>query len=91
MKENVLVRNGHHMRPMLAVCRRYGVGFHDKYDRGVWISKTDVDTIGKMMETDPTAIRGVWNGKPWLAVNGTNRHNQVVLRDFEELFQQKEL
>ena len=83
---NVLVKNGQHMRPMLAVCRRYGVGSPDKYDRGVWISKANLDTIRAMMESDPSAIRGTFNGKPWIMVNGTNKHNQVMLRDFEELF-----
>ena len=86
MKKSVLVRNGQHMRPMLAVCHRYGVGADDKYGRGVWITISDLQTIADKMETDPTAIRGKWNGVPYLMVNGTNIHNQVMMCDFEELF-----
>lgn len=85
--KNVLIRDGKHMRPMLAVCRRYGVGQADKYDRGVWLSESDLSIIEKMMQEDPSRVTGVFNGKPWIAVKGTNIHNSVMLDDFTGLFQ----
>lgn len=84
--KKVLIRNGRHQRPLLAVCNRYGIGSADGYGRGVWITKEDVPKIAERMETDDTAVRGVFNGKPWIAVQGTNKHNHVMIEDFEELF-----
>lgn len=74
------------MRPMLAVCQRYGVGQVDKYDRGLWISEKDLNVIEKMMQDDPSKVTGVFNGKPWIAVKGSNIHNSVMINDFQALF-----
>ena len=82
MKNSVLVRNGQHMRPMLSVLKRYGIGAADKYGRGLWISKNDLPEIWERMNTDET--RGTIQGVVF--VSGTNMHNSVLLRDFEELF-----
>lgn len=87
MRNKRLIRNGRHMRPLLAVCNRYGIGSADDYGRGVWIYEDDISKIAERMEQDDTAVRGVFDGKPWLAVQGTNRHNYVMAKDFEELFE----
>ena len=84
--KNVLVRKRRHQGPMHAVLTRYGIGKADQYDRGRWISEADLPLIEVKMETDKTAIRGVWNGHPYLFVQGTNKHNSVGMEDFRELF-----
>ena len=86
MKKDVLVRKGQHMGPMYAVLKRYGIGKPDKYDRGLWISSTDLVDILSGMESDPVSYSGIHNGKKWIAVNGTNQHNQVLFSDFAKLF-----
>jgi len=92
-KNCVLVRNGRHMRPMLDVLTRYGIGSIDQYGRGRWISEKDIPSILDHMRSDPTAI---WfcgqcrceADKPgaYCYVDGTNRHNQVSIGDFSQLF-----
>ena len=91
MKDAVLVRNGRHMRPLLAVLLRYGIGLHDKYDRGLWISETDLPRIKEHMASDPTGHDVMWNGKAFRFVRGTNIHNDVQFSDFNELFRLAEL
>ena len=71
---------------MLAVLIRYGIGAADKYDRGRWITETDISRIAAGMETDPTKLIVPFNGKKYTFVNGTNQHNQVRLNDFTQLF-----
>lgn len=82
MKKSVLVRNGQHQRPMLAVLERYGIGASDQYGRGRWISAGDLPAIQAGMGGDASRIefQGV------VFVNGTNRHNLVRLSDYQELF-----
>ena len=82
----VLIRNGHHQRPMHAVLERYCIGNADQYGRGVWIAEKDLQKIQKAMDADPTAVRGTYNGKEFLFVQGTNRHNHVQYADFAGLF-----
>lgn len=77
-----LVRTGHHMGPMYAVLKRYGIGVEDKFNRGLWIQESDLPKIKAGMALDPT--RGECQGLVY--VNGTNMHNQVIFRDFEKLF-----
>lgn len=84
--KKTLVRNGQHMRPMLAVLRRYGIGQQDGYDRGLWITEADLPKIEEHMVTDPTRHEFRWNGKTYLLVNGTNIHNDVSIADFKNLF-----
>jgi hypothetical protein len=83
--KNVLVRDGRHMRPTLAVLKRYGLGSEDQYARGRWIAESDLPTILKAIRNDPGAIRigaAYWDwGCP-----GTNQHNYVRFSDFKELF-----
>lgn len=79
---SVLVRNGKHQRPMLAVLKRYGIGTQDKFDRGLWISKSDLPKIENGMKADKTAFD--FHGRT--LVDGTNHHNQVELQDFKNLF-----
>lgn len=79
--KTALVRNGHHMRPLLAVLKRYGIGTADKYGRGMWISENDLDKIEGSMKADPSAFE--FGGR--ILVNGTNMHNQVEIADFRGL------
>lgn len=80
-----LVRNGRHMRPMLAVLTRNDIGVVDKYNRGRWISDADLPRIKSAMLTDPTRVvdpRDVF-------VAGTNQHNHVGFADFTRLFEEE--
>ena len=77
-----LVRNGNHMRPMLAVLERYGIGAEDKYGRGRWITPGDLKLIAEKMQTDPSKIDTGTD----LYVKGTCQHNHVRLQDYRELF-----
>lgn len=85
MKKDVLVRKGQHMGPMYAVLSRYGIGKPDKYDRGLWISVSDIPAIKSGMLHDRTLITDFW-GHPCTIVQGTCRHNHVGIDDFEDLF-----
>lgn len=76
-----LVKNGHHMKPMLAVLVRYGIGTEDQYDRGRWITKKDLVAIYQGMMADETLLRRHDAGDP--IVMGTNIHNYVRYTDFE--------
>ena len=86
MKKNVLVRNGRHQRPLLAVLKRYGIGKPDQYDRGLWISEADLPRIEAGMASDPSRHTFRWHGQEFLLVSGTNMHNDVQISDFRELF-----
>lgn len=88
MKKSVLVRNGRHMRPMLAVLQRYDVGEHDQYNRGRWIRESDLPRIYEGMMYDPTPYASHKAPDPF--VIGTNIHNTVSYHEFEELFTEKE-
>lgn len=79
---SVLVRNGRHQRPMVAVLRRYGIGTPDGFNRGLWITEEDLTAIRKGMEADPSLIRR----EQHLFVRGSNIHNYVGICDFSELF-----
>lgn len=85
-RKSVLVRNGQHQRPMLAVLNRYEIGQLDQYGRGRWITANDLPRIEAGMGLDPSAQRGEYNGKPYLFVKGTNIHSLVQFKDFLELF-----
>lgn len=78
----VLVRNGQHQRPMLAVLRRYGIGEADRYSRGIWIHKEDLSDILERMQSDRSFFM---HGDEYV-VNGSSKHNQVMFSDFEKLF-----
>lgn len=54
--KNVLVKNGQHQRPMVAVLSRYGLGTPDQYCRGIWISESDLYYIKEEMKMDNTRI-----------------------------------
>ena len=81
MTKAVLVRNGRHMSPMLAVLERYGIGKEDKYGRGRWIEFDDLDLIAAGMQKDPSRI----DTGADLYVKGTCQHNHVRLQDFRDL------
>ena len=85
----VLVRIKRHMFPMLCVLRRYDIGVEDKYGRGRWIKKSDIESIWTHMNVDSTAIRGRYNGIDYIFVQGSNPHNHVGIDDFKKLFAQK--
>lgn len=80
----VLVSKRHHQGPMAAVLRRYNIGNPDKYDRGIWINKSDIPQILSCMENDP---RKVVVTSTIFAVPGTCQHNMVTIDDFEKLFE----
>ena len=80
--KQVLVKNGNHQRPMLAVLDRYNIGSLDKYGRGRWISVNDLPDISDRFDADKTAIRY----PETVFVMGTNRHNYVNLDEFYKLF-----
>ena len=81
-----LVRNGSHMRPMLAVLERHNIGAVDSYGRGRWISESDLPAILEAIKSEPSAIRGGSAEDDYLCA-GTNRHNYVSYRDdFKTLF-----
>ena len=82
---SVLVRNGHHMRPMLAVLERSGIGALDKYGRGRWIAKSDLPAILEAIRSHPRAMRSGSADTAWLCP-GTNIHNWVDYREFEGMF-----
>ena len=79
-----LVRDRMHMRPMLAVLKRYGIGQPDKYRRGVWIEKSDLPAILEGMKADPTCMKGGAAADDYI-VQGTNLHNHVrFVEDFKQ-------
>ena len=82
VNNSVLVKNGHHQRPMVAVLSRYGLGERDQYGRGIWISESDLYYIKEEMKMDNTRIE---QGDE-ICVQGTNMHNYVFYADFEKLF-----
>lgn len=79
----ILIRNGRHMRPMLAVVTRYNIGKLDPYERGRWITECDIPIIKNKMREDRTFLSR--DGKE-MYVQGTNMHNYVSINDFIELF-----
>lgn len=81
-KKSALVRNGRHMRPMLAVLERYGIGEADKYGRGRWIKPADLAAIKEHMLNDKSLIQ---KGES-LFVKGTCIHNYVSFADFNKVF-----
>ncbi len=83
--KKALVRRKRHQLPMLSVLIRYQIGRADQYGRGRWITEADLPLIKAGMEADPSKITNV-GGMPCLLVNGSNRHNQVEMADFAELF-----
>ena len=83
--KKVLVRDGHHMRPMLAILIRHNLGSLDQYGRGRWISEKDLPAILDAIRCDPTARRGGTAEDMWLC-QGTNRHNAVWFSEFRDLF-----
>ena len=85
MAKKVLVRDGRHMRPMLAVLTRNGIGDVDQYGRGRWIAETDIPRIADAIRSHPRAIRGGAAEDSWLCP-GTNIHNWVDVADFKALF-----
>lgn len=85
---NVLIRNGRHQRPLLAVLKRYSIGSADQYGRGLWISAVDLPAIKEGMLSDKSCIIGDAEGTP--IVNGSSIHNSVWYTDFVELLQKTE-
>lgn len=82
-----LVRDGHHMRPMLAVLRRYGIGEEDGFGRGRWIEKSDLQRIEACMWQDEHRIEYADYGRTRkVCVPGTCRHNHVGIREFARLW-----
>ena len=53
-KQVIVTGNGKHMRPLLCVLERYGIGTVDKYARGVWLSQDDLQRLLKTMLKDKT-------------------------------------
>lgn len=82
--KKVLIRNGKHMRPMLAVLERYGIGSIDGYNRGRWITEKDLPAIEQQM----LGHRHIDVGNGVIYVQGTNQHNHVSNTDFKKLFQE---
>ena len=82
----MLIRNGQHQRPMLAVLERNELGVVDEYHRGRWIYKKDLPAILDAIRSDPEAIRIGAADWDW-GCPGTNRHNCVRFSDFRELFE----
>ncbi len=82
----VLVRNGRHMRPMLAVLTRNRIGSLDKYYRGRWIEKSDLPSILNAIRNDRSALRCGAAEDDWCC-NGTNIHNAAYYYDFVKLFE----
>lgn len=80
-----LVRNGAHMRPMLAVLERGKIGSPDQYRRGRWIAESDLPAILDAIRSHPRAIRAGAADTDWRCP-GTNIHNWVAYSDFEEMF-----
>ena len=85
-EKKALVRNGRHMRPMLAVLERYNIGTVDGSGRGRWISERDIPVIRRRMEEDPTRIVN----EGYIFVQGTCIHNHVIISDYVELFDRKD-
>ena len=83
--KSVLVRKGQHMRPMLAVLERYGIGQIDTYGRGRWITERDIPIIRKQMDIDSSKITSAGR----TLVKGSNLHNYVEVADYVQLFDQK--
>lgn len=84
--KNVLIRNGQHQRPMLAVLERAGIGEYDQYHRGRWIAESDLPAILDAIRSHPRSIRGGAADTDWLCP-GTNIHNWVSYPDFAKLFE----
>ena len=82
-KGKALVKNKSHMRPMVAVLKRYKIGRADQYGRGVWITIKDLPDIIDRMDNDKTAIKYPTE----TFVQGTNQHNYVSTEDFYKLFE----
>lgn len=89
MSKSKLVRDGRHMRPMLAVLARYDIGAVDQFGRGRWIVRANLRSIYKAMMADDTLLPSSCDSNP--VVMGTNMHNWVEYRDFERLFEDDEV
>ena len=81
-QKQVLFHFGRHENPMASVLKRYGVGQPDRYDRGIWVSETDIKKVISMMPNDPSRV--VSCGVCF--VRGTNQHNYVGADDFWKVF-----
>ena len=77
---NKLIRNGQHMRPMFAVVKRGGIGLEDGFDRGIWISKSDLPVLLDYFKKNGHAY-----GSDYWCI-GTNQHNTVFYSDFVKLW-----
>ena len=82
--KKVLVRNGRHMSPMLAVLKRHDIGEADQYGRGRWISEADIPAIREAMISEPWHMED--RGGEEIICHGTNIHNDVWLSEFKSLF-----
>lgn len=82
MRKSALIRNGRHQRPMFSALSRWGIGTSDKYGRGIWVNHADLPAIEQAIKADPTHF--VFYGRDYC--NGSNRHNQVEVKDFIEVF-----
>lgn len=79
-----LIRFNKHMGPMYAVLERYNIGTPDHYHRGLWITDNDIPVILDRMKQDKTGF--MFHGQ--ILVNGTCRHNQVGISDFENVLKE---
>ena len=84
--KRILVRDGKHMRPMLAVLKRADIGSVDSYGRGRWIAESDLPAILDAIRSHPMARRAGAADWDWLCP-GTNQHNSARFSDFKALFE----
>ena len=79
--KKTLIRNGRHMRPMLAVLERNGLGsvdaLKDGTSRGRWITEADLPAIRAAIIKEGCSF----NDGDALC-DGANIHNTVYFRDF---------
>jgi len=84
--KKALVRDGRHMRPMLAVLQRGNIGELDTYGRGRWIAESDLPAILAEIKRGRYAMQTAADPDAW-GCCGTNIHNWVDFREFKTLFE----
>lgn len=72
-KKDVLVKFGSHTRLMAQWLEKKGIGKRDKYDRGMWVNPSALQSVADIMRTVPRNAHAPLQ-ELWISLN---THNQL--------------